>query len=302
MTTEQPAADLAAPPAPWVYRIEAWIAAASIRVVGLLSLDRASALGGALARMVGPRLGVSKRARLNLRAAMPELSDDDIERIVRGMWDNLGRVAFEYPHLAKFDVSANNGRIEVHGYDHVARAVGEKRSIVFVGAHLGNWELAALSAGRYGLDVASIYRAANNPLVDAMLARLRGGYGELIPKGATASRRAMATLRRGGHVAMLVDQKLNNGIAVPFFGRPAMTVPTPALLALHYDCDVLPARVERLKGAHFRLTVYPPLPLPRSGDRDADALALMTGINQMIESWIRERPEQWFWLHRRWPD
>jgi Kdo2-lipid IVA lauroyltransferase/acyltransferase len=299
MATVQPNPD---PPAHWTYRAEAWVAAVGIRVLGLLPLDWASALGGALARAIGPRLGISKRARLNLRAAMPGVPDDDVERIVRGMWDNLGRVAFEYPHLAEIEIFAPGGRVEVHGYDHIKRAVAEKRSIVFVAGHLGNWELAPLSAGQYGLDVAFIYRAANNPLVDAMLARLRGGYGELIPKGATASRRAMATLRRGGHVGMLVDQKLNNGIAVPFFERAAMTAPAPAVLALHYDCDVLPARVERLGGAHFRLTVYPPLALPNSGDREADTLALMTEINRKLESWIRERPEQWFWLHRRWPD
>jgi len=299
MAIEQTATE---PPAPWAYRVEAWLAAAAIRMLGLLPLDWASALGGALARTLGPRLGVSKRARLNLRAVMPELSAADTDRIVRGMWDNLGRVAFEYPHLAGIEVFDPVGRVEVRGWEHIVKAVDEKRSIVFVAAHLGNWELAPLSAGQYGLDVAFIYRAANNPLVDAILARLRGGYGELIPKGATASRRAMAMLRRSGHVGMLVDQKLNNGIAVPFFGRPAMTAPTPALLALHYDCDVLPARVERLDGAHFRLTVHPPLPLPRSGDREADALGLMTEINRLIESWIRERPEQWFWLHRRWPD
>src|SRR5205814_1253721 len=150
--------------------------------------------------------------------------------------------------------------------------------------------------------LAQIYRAANNPLIDRMIARLRGGKSELIPKGAIASRRAVAALRRGGHVSLLADQKLNDGIAVPFFGRPAMTAPALALLALHYDCDVLPARVERLDGARFRLTIYPALPLSKSGDRSADVLALMTAVNATLEGWIRERPEQWFWLHRRWPD
>jgi KDO2-lipid IV(A) lauroyltransferase len=108
-------------------------------------------------------------------------------------------------------------------------------------------------------------------------------------------------LRRGAHLALLADQKLNDGIAVPFFGRPAMTAPALALLALRFDCTVLPARVERLRGAHFRLTLYPPLELPRSGDRDADVAALMERVNRTLEGWIRERPEQWFWLHNRWP-
>ena len=101
---------------------------------------------------------------------------------------------------------------------------------------------------------------------------------------------------------MLADQKMNDGIPVPFFGRPAMTASALASLALRFDCDVLPARVERLGGAHFRLTVFPPLPLPRSGNSHADAAALMAQVNATMEGWIRDRPEQWFWVHRRWPD
>jgi KDO2-lipid IV(A) lauroyltransferase len=286
----------------WRYRVEAWVAAAAIRLLGLLPLDWASALGGATARAIGPRLGISRRARRNLAAALPELSDGAIEAVVRGMWDNLGRVVFEYPHLAKINVFPGDGRVELRGIAHLETALAAGRCIVMFSGHLGNWEIAALAAGQYGLDIAQIYRAANNPRIDAMLARLRGDAGELIPKGAVASRRAVAALRRGGHLALLADQKLNDGIAVPFFGRPAMTAPALAVLALRFDCDVLPVRVERLRGARFRLTVYPKLPLPRSGDRGADTLALMTEVNRTLETWIRERPEQWFWLHRRWPD
>jgi Kdo2-lipid IVA lauroyltransferase/acyltransferase len=101
---------------------------------------------------------------------------------------------------------------------------------------------------------------------------------------------------------MLADQKLNDGIPVPFFGRPAMTTSALASLALRFDCDVLPARVERLRGAHFRLTVFPALPLPRSGKPQADVAALMGQVNAILESWIRDRPGEWFWVHRRWPD
>ncbi len=291
------------PPSPdiaWRSRVEAWLAALLIGALGLLPLDWASALGGLTGRLIGPRLGITKRARINLRAAFPELTAPEIETIIRGMWDNLGRVAYEYPHLKKIKVFAG-GRVEVRGLDHLKNALAAGRVIMFSG-HLGNWEIAALAGGQYGIDVAQIYRAANNPLVDAMLARLRGDAGELIPKGAVASRRAVAALRRGGHLSLLADQKLNDGIAVPFFGREAMTAPALAMLALRFDCDVLPVRVERLHGAHFRLTVYPKLPLPDSGDRTADTLALMAAVNQTLETWIRERPEQWFWLHRRWPD
>jgi Kdo2-lipid IVA lauroyltransferase/acyltransferase len=286
----------------WAYRLEAWGAHLAMALFAALPIDRASALGAAVGRWIGPRLGVSKRARLNLRAALPELSEAKIEAIVRGMWDNLGRVAGEYPHLRAIKVFEPGGRIETRGLENLDRALAAKRSAILFSGHLANWEIAALAGGQYGLDVAQIYRAANNPLVDRLIARLRGDQGELIPKGAVASRRAVAALRRGGHLSLLADQKLNDGIAVEFFGRPAMTAPALALFALHYDCDVLPVRIERLRGVRFRLTVYPPLAKPDSGERAADTAALMGAVNRTLESWIRERPEQWFWVHRRWPD
>ena len=287
---------------PWAYRIEAWGAAVIIAALGSLPVAAASALGGVLGRWIGPRLGVSNRARQNLQAAFPQLTAPQVELIVRGMWDNLGRVAAEYPHLRKIRVFEPGGRVETRGLDHLESAIREKKRVILFGGHLGNWEIAALAAGQYGLDIAQIYRAPNNPLIDRMLARLRGGDSDLIPKGTVASRRAVAALRRGGHVSLLADQKLNEGVAVPFFGRPAMTAPALALLALHFDCAIVPVRVERLQGARFRLTLYPPLDVPSTGDRDADVLGIMTAVNQTLEAWIRERPEQWFWVHSRWPD
>jgi KDO2-lipid IV(A) lauroyltransferase len=285
-----------------VHWLQALGSAVFFGVFGLLPLDRASALGGWLARRIGPHLGISKRARLNLNRALPALSDDEAERIMVEMWDNLGRVAAEYPHLRKIRVLEPGARVETRGFEHVDRAVAAGRRMIIFSGHFANWEIAMLAAVQYGISVAQIYRAANNPLVDRMITRFRGKGGELIPKGTVAARRAIAALRRGAHLTMLADQKMNDGIPVPFFGRPAMTAPALAALALRFDCDVLPARVERLAGARFRLTIFPPLPLPRSGDHHADVAALMTRVNQTLEEWVRDRPEQWFWLHRRWPD
>ena len=269
---------------------------------GLLPLDWASAIAGALARAIGPRLGISKRARRNIRRALPELADHEIAKTIAQMWDNLGRVAAEYPHLRQIRVFEPGGRVETHGFEHMDRAVAAGRRMIIFSGHIANWEIGMLAAVQYGAEVAQIYRAANNPLIDRMITRFRSIGGELIPKGTVAARRAIAVLRRGAHVTMLADQKMNDGIPVPFFGRPAMTASALAALALRFDCDVLPARVERLGGARFRLTVFPPLPLPRSGDHHADVASLMTRVNQTLEGWIRDRPQEWFWVHRRWPD
>ncbi|HMD63046.1 MAG TPA: lauroyl acyltransferase [Stellaceae bacterium] len=286
----------------FVHRMQGWGAGLCFGAFGLLPLDWASAIGGALARCIGPRLGISKRARLNIGRALPELSEAEIAHTISGMWDNLGRVAAEYPHLHEIRVFEPVGRVETHGLEHLDRAVADGRRMIIFSGHVANWEIAMLAAVQYGISVAQIYRAANNPLVDRMITRFRGTGGELIPKGTVAARRAIAVLRRGAHLTILADQKMNDGIPVPFFGRMAMTSSALAALALRFDCDVLPARVERLGGARFRLTVFPPLALPRSGDHHADGAALMARVNQILEGWIRDRPEQWFWLHRRWPD
>jgi len=284
------------------HRVEAWGAAICVAVFGSLPIDWASAIGGAAARKLGPHLGISKRARLNLRRALPEFTDAEIKRITADMWDNLGRVVAEYPHLRKIRVFDPQGRVETRGFEHVDGAIAAGRRMIIFSGHIANWEIAMLAAVQYGIGVAQIYRAANNPGIDRMIRRFRGEAGELIPKGAIAARRAIAALRRGDHLTMLADQKMNDGIAVPFFGRIAMTTSALAALALRFDCDVLPARVERLAGARFRLTIFPPLLLPRSGDHHADVAALMAQVNQTLEIWIRDRPEEWFWLHRRWPD
>ena len=284
-------------------RIEALGARLLFGLFALLPLDAASAVGGFLARTVGPWLGVSKRAVINLRRAMPELDEAERRRIVRGMWDNLGRVIAEYPHLAAFEVYRQGGRVAREGVDEILAGRTRERRYIFFSAHFGNWEIATLAATQAGFEVAQVYRAANNPLVDRLIRAARQRIGsELIPKGAVAARRMVAAVQEGRSLTMLVDQKMNDGIAVPFFGRDAMTAPALARIARRYDCVVVPARVERLRGAHFRLVCEKPLPVPRTDDAHADILALMTAVNATIERWIRARPEQWFWLHRRWPD
>jgi Kdo2-lipid IVA lauroyltransferase/acyltransferase len=283
--------------------LEALGAAAALGMFRALPLDLASATGGWLCRRLGPLAPVSRYAERNLRRAFPDKTDAEIRRLLVAMWEHLGRVLGEYPHLARFRLYEPGSRVEVVGAEHVDRLRDDGKTGIFFSAHIGNWELASLGATQRGLPLARIYRAPNNALVDQLMrAARRSVEGELLPKGAEGARRAVAIMRAGGHLGMLVDQKLNDGIAVPFFGRPAMTAPALALLALKFDCPVVPAKVERLAGCRFRLTIYPPLTIERSGERERDVLALMARVNAIIEGWIRERPEQWLWLHRRWPD
>lgn len=281
-----------------VHPLEALGFGLAMLLLRALPIDAASGLCGAIARAIGPHLPVSTVARRNLARALPGLDAAAIERIVRGVWDNLGRVMGEYPHLHRLAAT----RVEVVGAEHLAALRDGGQPAIFFSGHLGNWELLPATAAHLGVRLTGVYRAPNNPHVDRLLHRLRGDVADLIPKGAAGARQALAALGRGAHLALLVDQKMNDGIAVGFFGRDAMTAPALAQLALRHGCAPLPARVERLGGARFRLTIEPPLALPRGGDRQADTRALMEAVNRHLEGWIAKTPEQWLWLHRRWPE
>src|SRR6516162_5937371 len=163
-------------------RLEAWGAAFLFGVSKLLPLDCASAVGGALARRIGPFLGVSRHARRNIRRAFPELSETEIAELVGGMWSNLGRVAAEYPYLREICVFEPGGRVETHGFEHIDRAVAAGRRMIVFSGHIANWEIGMLAGAQHGISVAQIYRALNNPLLDRMIMRFRGDEGELIPK------------------------------------------------------------------------------------------------------------------------
>jgi Kdo2-lipid IVA lauroyltransferase/acyltransferase len=286
------------------YPFEALAAVAVLVFFRLLPTDAASAVGGWLGRVVGPRLPITRRAGRNLRRALPELDDAAAARTLRAMWDNFGRMLGEYPHNDAITRDAGRGgRVEIVGEEHIAAIRQSGGPCLLFSGHFANFEIFAKSCAAAGMGYAQVYRAPNNPLVGRLLMRLRRLPPDAImPKGAAGARKALAVLKQGGRVGMLTDQKMNDGIPVPFFGREAMTAPAVAQLALRFRCPVVPVRMERLGGCRFRMTFHAPLNLPDSGDRHADIAAMMAGINRILEGWIRERPGEWLWLHRRWPD
>jgi len=282
-----------------VWMAEAGLAYLLYGLFVVLPVDVGSFLCGWACRLIGPKLSISNIARDNLSKALPDLAPLRREAIIADVWENIGRVAAEFPHIHWLI----NNRVEVVGVEHCRALRTDDKPGIFVSAHFGNWELAGAQGCHEGIPMVLVYRAANNPWVERLyqMGRSASATGGQIAKGAQGGRQVLDVLRKGGHLGMLVDQKMNDGVAVPFFGRDAMTAPAVARMALKFRCPVVAARVKRLKGAHFRITFYPAFSLPQSGNTQADTLELMTSINDMVESWIREDPGQWLWLHRRWP-
>jgi len=272
---------------------------ALFRVIGL---DAASALGGWIGRHVFSRLPPAKIARDNLAAAFPEKSPAERDAIMTRMWDNLGRVVAEYAHLEKFGVGGPDARIRVADRAGAAAVIARGQGVMFVSGHLANWEMMPITGHALGFDGATVVRPPNNPLVARWLERQRALRGPKDQIGKHNAMRRMFTQLRGGKALyMLVDQKLDEGIAVPFFGRDAMTTHAPAALALKLGAELVFASNRRIGGSHFEVVIHPPLAFQPSGDEPRDIRDLTAAITARMEEIVRDDPGQWLWIHRRWP-
>ena len=289
------------------YRLKHILEAVAVRgLMGLFSLlpiDAASVCGGYLARWIGPVLGVSRGAAARLQEFFPDKSKSEIQDIVADMWENLGRTVAEFPHLSKLDTTVSNDRIELVGAETIDGLKSRGQASIFFSAHFANWELVPLTVDQRSMKTTIAYREANNPLVDKMIRdlRARAVTASHVPKGAAGAKALLLALKNGESLGLLVDQKMNDGIAVPLFGRDAMTAPALAQLALKFNAPIVPIHCERLKGARFRIVVEDPLTVSISGDKSTDIYNIMCQVNAHIEAWVRENPAQWMWLHKRWP-
>jgi Kdo2-lipid IVA lauroyltransferase/acyltransferase len=283
---------------------EALLARAMMGLFSLLPLDAASAVGGFLARRIGPLTGVSNKAAARLKEFFPDLTTQEIHEQIIGMWDNLGRTVAEFPHLSELDTRVTNDRVEVVGGEYLEDLKKQGKAAIFYSAHFANWELVPLTVDQRGLATTIAYREANNPLVDKMIRDLRSRAvtANHVPKGSAGAKALLQALKNGEHLGLLVDQKMNDGIAVPFFGRDAMTAPALAQLALRYGAPVIPLHCVRVQGAHFRMVIEDPLEITETGDKTTDIHNIMCEVNTRIENWVRANPGQWMWVHNRWPD
>lgn len=266
-----------------------------------LSIERASNVGASLMKFVGPKITPHRTMMRNLRMALPDIPDKERQSIARGAWENLGRVAGEMPHLPKVN-PYDSGRVEIVGGQHLDAVRDSGRPAVLIGGHFANWEVMASTICNRPLNCQITYRAANNPYIDLRINKARHAYGikVLTPKGA-GTRELMRALSGGQSIALMNDQKFNQGLAVPFFGYDAMTAPGPTRLAMKYGCDLLPMSVLRTGPGRYRVTVFEPF-APETGPDEAAAIrATVLKINQFVETRILESPDQWFWMHNRWP-
>ena len=264
-------------------------------------------LFGRIARSIGPMMREQKIGRANLTAAFPEKSPAEIETILAGVWDNLGRIGAEFAHLDdiwEYDPARPEDSriaIEKRSYELFTQLrLDGKPALIFAG-HLANWELPAVAAVAHGLDAAILYRRPNIASADRIIQDMRAvKMGTLIPAGRDAPLKLAEALKNGRHVGMLVDQYLTNGVEVTFFGRKTRANPMLARLLRQIECPIHGVRIIRLPGHRFRAELSEEVKPARDAAGQIDIQGTMQAVTSVIEGWIREYPDQWLWLHRRW--
>lgn len=288
-------------------------AAVGALTIGLLRTTRyfdpikTANLFGRVARLIGPLTPEQRIGRANLKAAFPEKSAQEIETILAGVWDNLGRLGAEFAHLDHIwehdPAYPEKSRIEIpprtEELFEQLRLDG-KPALVFAG-HLGNWELPAVAAVAHGMESAALFRRPNSASANRIIEELRAvKMGTLIPAGRDAPLKMAEALRNGLHVGMLVDQYFTNGVDVTFFGRRTKANPMLARLLRQIECPLHGVRIIRLPDHRFRAEISEEIKPVRDASGQIDIQGTMQVMTSVIEGWIREYPDQWLWLHRRW--
>jgi KDO2-lipid IV(A) lauroyltransferase len=283
------------------YALEAPLVWFGIFFFRSLKIENASNLAGKIAIFIGKKIAVNNLAMNNLSKALPHLDSSQKNAIINGMWDNLGRVVGEFPHVCKMsaDEILQHVEIDENSKKILDELIARNQGGIIFSAHFGNWEIGPKILIKYGIKVKTFYRPLNNPFVEKMTSSLRGV--EMIEKGSDGNRQLITALRNKEFILIMADQKVTDGEPIKFFHDDAVTATSIAKIALKYNVPLVPGFILRVnKQFKFLLRVEKPLEFNKINSLNSEANNLTLKINQIIEKWIGENPEQWFWVHNRW--
>ena len=284
-----------------LWRLDVVVVSLITRLARLLPIDMASRFGDSVGSWIGPKLKKKTAIfRANMVIAFPELTEVEIDELVIRAWGRAGRVLAEYPHLAT--ILKEDDRLVIDIREPLAACENPTRPCVIVTAHQSNWEVVRCAGAKLGIRNVSLYSPPSNPLLDRMLLESRQALNsELLPRDNSA-RLLLRALKKGQSVAMVMDRRVDEGTFIRFFGRNKLSTIMPAKLALKLNCDLVPAQVERLQDAHYRVTFHPPIvPKDTDADETTQGIDMIQQVHRQFENWIRQQPEDWFCSKRLWP-
>ena len=253
---------------------------------------------------IGPLTKFNTRAKNNLRYIWPKISNEKIDIICKHMWKNLGKNFGEFTFLHNYN-PLNCTHTSIEGFDYAKSIIEKnkkrKKGVIFFSAHYGNWELGPYVLNKLDLDLMGIYRKSNNTCINKIIQKYRNKNTNYVPKGDLGAKKSYLWLRRGNSLALLMDQKLNEGASVNFLGKPANTATAIAELAIRMKLDIIPIKLERIKNNGHSITFLKKIPSPKKEfSHEQKVRFILLKINDHISDWISNDPTQWLWIHRRW--
>jgi len=264
----------------------------------ILGLKYASYISGKIISFIGPFFRSKDLIRSNILKALPNLKGHEIDDISKKMWTNYGRILAEYIFIKDFRNTKLKNNIEINGQEILDKIKKNNEPVIFVSGHFNNFELMAMHIEKSGVNLAAIYRPLNNKFLNFIMERIRKKYicKHQIKKGISGTKQLLSFFKKKTSLALMIDQRVSQGIKSEFFKNDAFTTTIPAQFIKKFKCKVVPIYIERVKDVHFRLTIQEPLIY--SNDESIESITL--NLNHVLEKLILKNPEQWIWSHNRW--
>ena len=264
----------------------------------ILRLKASSALSGKLFEKIGPLFRSKKLIHSNLKKAFPNINLENLDKITTLMWNNYGRVFAEYMFIKDFREDKSNAKIEIVGQEILEDIKRKNKPVVFISGHLSNFELMAMHIEKVGIKLSAIYRPLNNLFLNKIMERIRKKYicKHQIKKGIGGMKKLIQLKKLNYSTALMIDQRVSQGIESDFFNQKAFTTTIPAQLVKKFNLPVVPIFIERINNINFKIVVKKPITF----DNDETTKSITDELNLILEKMIIYKPEQWIWSHNRW--
>ncbi|MFL2896408.1 MAG: lysophospholipid acyltransferase family protein [Candidatus Pelagibacter sp.] len=264
----------------------------------IVGYRNASNLGEIIGKIFGPFFRSNSRIQNNLKNSNIGNSENDRKKIISSMWGNYGRIFAEYPYIEKFKNDSLKKYIKINGAEVLEDIKKNKKQVIFISGHFNNFELMAMEIEKHGIDVAAIYRPLNNIFLNKKMEKIRTNYicKKQIKKGRSGTREMLELFRNGSSIALMIDQRVSEGISVNFFNRKCLTTTIPAQLIRKYNCGIVPVYIERKNNINFEISFSKIIEFEKSNSVENITLEL----NSILESMILKNIDQWIWSHNRW--
>ena len=264
----------------------------------MLGFKIASNISSKIFTYIGPLFRSKNLIKENIIKAYPKIENKDLKKIINGMWGNYGRILSEYVFMKNFRNSKLSDNIIIKGQEILDKIKSENKPVIFISGHFNNFELMAMHIEKSGLEVAAIYRPLNNKFLNFFMERIRKKFicKNQIKKGISGTKKILNHFKNGTSVALMIDQRLSQGITTKFFNQEALTTTIPAQFVKKFNCNIVPIYIERMEKFNFALKVYEPITF----SKDKTIHNITSDLNKVLEKMVLKNPEQWIWSHDRW--